>query len=267
MGRVDNKVAFVTGGADGIGLVTCRLLAKEGAKVAIVDMNEEKGAAAVQSIKDAGGEAIFIRCNITIPEEVEFAVKETVRVFGKLDIQFNNAGKQGAMYDIAHMSVETLDEFINVNIRGTWLCMHYAAPELVKTKGSIINTASIAASLGSFGGTGYGMSKGAVISMTYAVANELGIYGVRCNAISPSMVLTDQIKKSFPAEMVELRKGGNVLHRIAEPIDIANTVLFLASDESASCTGLNLYIDCGSMIRSQPFVMQPFLDRNPYPMV
>lgn len=262
MGIMQDKVTIMTGGAGGIGHVAAKLFAEHGAKLVIADMDEKGGNATAEEIRQAGGDAMFVKVNLTNPAEVKNVIDETVKAYGRIDSLVNVAGKQGGGYDIAHMEESQLDAFINVNIKGTWYFMKYAAPELVKTKGSIVNIASLAATLGSFGGTGYGMTKGAIISMTYAVANELGIYGVRCNAISPCITGTDYCKSVTSDEWFALRMKGNALRRIAEPIDIANAMLFLASDKAASCTGMNMLVDCGASVLSQPFVMEDFLPNN-----
>lgn len=264
MGRIENKVAIITGAGNGFGRESALLFSKEGAKVIVADMNEESGKKVETEVREAGGEATFVKVDITIPEQVENMVNTTLEIYGKLDILFNNAGFQARCDDIAHMQVELFDQFMNVNVRGTWLCCHYAAPHLVKTKGCIVNTASIAASLGSYGGTAYGVSKGAVLSMTYALANELGLYGVRTNAISPASAITPVIIEKYGKKFVEQRKGGNPLHRLVDPKHIAYAALYLASDEAGSCNGLNLLTDCGACIRSQPFELEDYIKRNSY---
>ena len=162
------------------------------------------------------------------------------------------------------MEVDELMPYLNINVRGPWLCIHHAAPELVKTQGKIVNIASIAALQGSYGGTCYGVSKGAVISLTYAVANELGLYGVRCNAVSPYSAATKETLSLLGEEFHELRRSGNPLHRLCEADDVAYASLFLASDESKSCTGLNLLCDCGAHVRSCPFDVEDFKKNNVY---
>lgn len=264
MGRIEGKVAIITGAGNGFGRESALLFSKEGAKVVIADMDEDAAKKVEEEIISEGGEAAAVKVDITVPEQVEKMVKTAVDMFGKIDILFNNAGFQARCDDVAHMPVELFDTFINVNVRGTWLCCHYAAPYLVQTKGSIVNTASIAASLGSYGGTAYGVSKGAVVSMTYALANELGLYGVRTNAISPASAMTPVILEKYGEAFVEQRKAGNPLHRLVDPKHIAYAALFLASDEAGSCNGLNMLVDCGAYIRSQPFELEDYIKRNSY---
>ncbi len=264
MGRLENRVAIITGAGGGFGGRMAEIFAQEGAKVVVADFNETAGQATVERVKAAGGEAMFVKVDVTNDESVKNMVAKTVEAYGKLDILINNAGKQGVKYDIAHMEVDELMPYLNINVRGPWLCIHHAAPELVKTQGKIVNIASIAALQGSYGGSCYGVSKGAVLSLTYAVANELGLYGVRCNAVSPYSAATKETISLLGEEFHELRRSGNPLHRLCEADDVAYACLFLASDESKSCTGLNLLCDCGAHVRSCPFDVEDFKKNNVY---
>lgn len=264
MGRLENRVAIITGAGGGFGGRMAEIFAQEGAKVVVADFNETAGQATVERVKTAGGEAMFVKVDVTNDESVKNMVAKTVEAYGKLDILINNAGKQGVKYDIAHMEVDELMPYLNINVRGPWLCIHHAAPELVKTQGKIVNIASIAALQGSYGGSCYGVSKGAVLSLTYAVANELGLYGVRCNAVSPYSAATKETISLLGEEFHELRRSGNPLHRLCEADDVAYACLFLASDESKSCTGLNLLCDCGAHVRSCPFDVEDFKKNNVY---
>ena len=264
MGRLENRVAIITGAGGGFGGRMAEIFAQEGAKIVVADFNESAGQSTVDRVKAAGGEAMFVKVDVTDNDSVKNMVAKTVEAYGKLDILVNNAGKQGVKYDIAHMEVDELMPYLNINVRGPWLCIHHAAPELVKTQGKIVNIASIAALQGSYGGTCYGVSKGAVISLTYAVANELGLYGVRCNTVSPYSAATKETLSLLGEEFHELRRSGNPLHRLCEADDVAYASLFLASDESKSCTGLNLLCDCGAHVRSCPFDVEDFKKNNVY---
>ena len=264
MGRIEGKTAIITGAGGGFGRETALLFAQEGAQVVIADMDSSAGKKVEAEVRAQGGDATFIEVDITSPEQVENLMKKTVEIYGKIDILFNNAGYQARCDDIAHMPLEQFDKFINVNLRGTWLCCHYGAPYLVKTKGAIVNTASIAASLGSYGGTAYGVSKAGVIALTISLANELGLYGVRANSISPASAMTPVILEKYGEAFVEQRKAGNPLHKLVDMKHVAYAALYLASDEAGSTNGLDLRVDCGACIRSQPFELEDYLKRNPY---
>lgn len=262
--RLKDKVAIITGAGGGFGRKMSEIFSEEGAKIVVADFNEKTGQETVDVVKAAGGDAIFVKVDITDSESTGNMVKKAVEAFGKVDILVNNAGKQGIKYDIAHMEVDELMPFLNVNVRGTWLCIHHAAPELVKTQGKIVNIASIAALQGSYGGSCYGVSKGAVISLTNAIANELGLYGVRCNAISPYSAQTEETLRLLGEEFHENRKSGNPLHRLCVAEDIAYAALFLASDESNMCNGVNLLLDGGCHVRSCPVDLESFKANNVY---
>ncbi|SFJ26087.1 NAD(P)-dependent dehydrogenase, short-chain alcohol dehydrogenase family [Ruminococcaceae bacterium D5] len=264
MGRLEGKVAIITGAGGGFGRRMSEIFSQEGAKIVVADFDEKSGRETVEKVVAAGGDAIFVKVDVTNDESTRNMVAKTVEQYGKLDILVNNAGKQGVKNDIAHMQVEEMMPYLNVNVRGPWLCIHHAALELVKTKGKIVNIASIAALQGSYGGTAYGVSKGAVLSLTYAVANELGLYGVRCNAVSPYSAATQETVRLLGEEFHELRKSGNPLHQLCIADDVAYASLFLASDESRSCTGLNLLCDCGAHVRSCPFDIEDFKKNNVY---
>ena len=264
MSRLKDKVAIITGAGGGFGRRMSEVFSQEGAKIVVADFDEKSGKETVEKVNEAGGDAIFVKVDVTDDESTKNMVAETVKKYGKLDILVNNAGKQGVKKDIAHMQVDEMMPFLYVNVRGPWLCIHHAAPELVKTRGKIVNISSIAALQGSYGGSAYGVSKGAVLSLTYAVANELGLYGVRCNSILPYSAATEETLRLLGEEFHELRKSGNPLHQLCTADDVAYASLFLASDESKFVTGLNLLLDGGAHVRSCPFDMEDFKRNNVY---
>ena len=259
MGRLKGKVAIITGAGSGFGRASALLFAKEGAKVVVADIGDQAGKETVRLIEEAGGDAVFVHTNVADSKESRHMIDVAVKTYGKLDILFNNAGIQGDVWqDIGHMEEEVFDRYINVNLKGVWMGIHHAAAELVKSKGCIINTASVAATQGYFGCTAYGASKGGVLTITYCVANELGRFGVRCNAISPYTAATPGIVPS-PCDL-----EGNPQHRLMEISDIANAALFLASDECTCLNGHNLLIDGGCTTKSPPFDMDRFDACNRY---
>lgn len=267
MGRVQDKVTIITGAGGGIGRQAALRFAEEGAKVVIADIVDDGGKETAKLIEAAGGEALFVHTDVTDGKSVKAMVAETVKHFGRIDVLFNNAGIQGNVHlDVAHMSEEVFDQFMAVNVKGVWNCIHYAANELVKSKGVIVNTASYAADRGNLGSTGYGVSKGAVRTMTFCVANELGIYGVRCNCISPYTALTDRIKQVLPADRIRMTEEGTAMFQMIDVGCIANTALFLASDESCAISGFDLRVDAGAGTKGQPKPIDEWKRDNPYPI-
>lgn len=262
--RLDGKVIIITGAASGFGRSGAVRFAKEGAKVVVADIDIVGAKETAEQVKAAGGEAAYVKCDVTKPEDVEAMVKFAVTTYGKLDGLWNNAGIQGETeYDIFHCPVEMIDRYLDVDVKGVWLGCHFAVPELVKTKGVILNTASIVASLGTFGCSTYGPSKGAVQTLTYTVAWEMGRLGVRCNCISPYCVATPGTLKQ-PKELLDLQKSGTVFNRLPEVDEVVNTAVFLFSDASSAVTGFDVRVDLGAGTKSMPWDINKFLAANPY---
>jgi NAD(P)-dependent dehydrogenase (short-subunit alcohol dehydrogenase family) len=251
MDRVKNKVAIVTGGGSGIGEATAKLMAKEGAKVAIVDIDEENGKRVAQEIKTAGGTAEFWHMNIANEKEVEKTFAEVNKKFGKLNILVNNAGIVGPAKPSHEYTAEEFDAVMNVNLRGTFFCTKHAAPYILKTgNGSIVNISSI---MGMLGGPAiaYNTSKGAIRNLTKADAFMYSRKGIRVNSVHPGYIVTPLFTKMASKEPDGLevaikREGGRVpMGRMGQAEEIANGILFLASDEASYVTGVELVIDGG----------------------
>jgi len=265
MNRLKGKVAVITGGGSGIGQYTSVLFSEEGAKVVVADINDEGGKETVNQIEKSGGDAIFVQTDVSKYSDCENLINGAVEKFGKKDVLFCNAGLIGhTQYDIGHQDEEIFDRFVAVNFKGVWNTIRAAAKELVKNRGSIINTCSAAATVGNYGCTIYGTTKGAVRTLTMSVANELGIYGVRCNCISPYTALTPGVQKTMNPRKEAIFHEGNPMHRLISVHDIAYTVLFLATDEARCINGVDLLIDCGANVQGQPIVMDTFFENNPY---
>jgi NAD(P)-dependent dehydrogenase (short-subunit alcohol dehydrogenase family) len=248
--RLSGKVAFITGSGSGIGQAAAILFAQEGAKVAVAELTPTAGEETVRRIEAAGGEAAFIDTDVTRPESVAAAMEETVRTFGRLNVIYNNAG--GSTPNDGPVTEAPIDEFwraIRVDLFGTWIACKYGIPYLVAAGGgSVINTASMVAIMGLAGFDAYTPAKGGIIALTRSMAVEFGSAGIRVNAIAPGMVATERGKKSVAAG----RTPGFLLERqllgFVEPIEIANTALFLASDESRPITGQTIRVDSGITI-------------------
>ncbi len=245
-----NKVALVTGGASGIGRATAMLFAQEGAAVAIIDINDEEGQSVVEEILSAGGKAIYIHCNVANSQECQAAVEKTVTYFGRLDILFNNAGIVRRS-DVMGTTEEEWDKVMAVNVKSIFLMSKFSIPYMEKTGcGSIINTSSGWGIRGGGNAVSYCASKGAVTNMTRAMAIDHGKQNIRVNAICPgdtdTPMLREEARQLNQAEKDFLAESANrPLQRFAQPIEIAQTVLYLASDAASYVTGANIVVDGG----------------------
>ncbi|MCM3129096.1 SDR family NAD(P)-dependent oxidoreductase [Paenibacillus provencensis] len=247
MAKLTDKVAIITGGAGGIGKVTAELFLKEGAKVVIVDLMQDT-LDTVKSELSSLGEIVAIQADVSNEADVEKYVKATVDQFGKIDIFFNNAGIEGKVAPIMEQKVEDFDKVISVNVRGVFLGLKHVLKVLVNQGyGSVINTSSVAGLSGSIGVTPYIASKHAVVGLTKATALEVASKNVRVNSIHPSPVNTRMMRSletGMHTDQETLAKS-IPLGRYAESSDIANLVLFLASDDSAFITGVQYRVDGG----------------------
>ena len=254
MGRLDGKVAFITGGGGGIGRATAERFAQEGAKVVVAEINAELGEAAAQSARDfaanSGGDAHFIKCDVTEKTEVQSAISETVSRYGKLDILHNNAG--GSTVQDGPVTEAPEEEFwrvIKLDLYGTFLCSKYGIPEIIKAGGgSVINMSSNVALMALPGRDCYTAAKGGIASMTRSMAAEYAEHKIRVNAIAPSVTLSDRVKKLMAASPEVEKIGQSHLLGLGLPIHIAEMAIYLAADESAITTGQILSVDSGVTI-------------------
>jgi 3-oxoacyl-[acyl-carrier protein] reductase len=247
MRRLENKVAIITGGADGIGKAGAIRFAAEGATVIIWDMNTEKGAETVGIIEKSGGKSIFEKVNTAIYSEVEAASNKAVEQFGKIDILINNAGITRDA-SLKKMTTEQWQQVIDVNLTGVFNCTKCISNFMVeKGYGRIINTSSVVALYGNFGQTNYVATKAGVIGMTKTLARELGRKGVTVNAVAPGFIATEMVKK-MPENVLKSMEEKVPTGRLGLPEEIASTYLFLASDEAAYINGATISVDGGITI-------------------
>jgi 3-oxoacyl-[acyl-carrier protein] reductase len=244
MGKLDNKVAIITGGNAGVGKEIAKLFASEGAKVVISARRQQVLEEAAKEIEAAGGTVLCVPTDISKVDDVKNLVSKTVETFGQLDILINNAGitKDGLML---RMKENDFDAVIDVNLKGTWNCMKHATKLMMKQKyGRIVSMSSVVGVMGNAGQVNYAASKSGIIGMTMSLAREVGSRGITVNAVAPGFiqtamtdVLSDDIKEQMKSQ-IPLGTFGSVQ-------DIANAVVFLASDEAKYITGQTLHVDGG----------------------
>ena len=248
MGRMDGKVALISGGARGQGAAEAGLFAQEGAKVVIGDLLDVDGMRVAAEIAELGGEAIYVHLDVTREEDWRNAVEAAVAAYGKLDVLVNNAGiwRRGRVEDT---TVEDWDTVQNVNSKGVFLGTKAAIPEMRKAGGgSVINISSTAGLVGGPRSTAYSASKGAVRLFTKATAIQYAREGIRANSIHPGPIDTEMIQQVWQGEENSREESiaRTPLGRVGTVTDIAYGALFLASDESSFMTGSELVIDGGS---------------------
>ncbi len=246
--KLENKVAVITGGGSGMGRASALLFAAEGAKVAVVDLDERSAAETASEINAAGGQAAAIRADVSKEKDAENMIAAAEKRFGTPTIIFNNAGIEGESAYIAKMTEDAFDRVIAINLRGVFLGMKYVLPGMIKAGGgAIVNQASIAGMVAVRGGVAYCAAKAGVIAMTRVAALEYARYNIRVNCICPGGIETAMAKR--------IRKGAapdpkavsriSVLNRMGQPEEIAKMALFLASDDASFATGAPFVVDGG----------------------
>ncbi len=246
--QLDGKIALITGGSSGIGRETAVLFAQHGASLAIADLNPDGGQDTVQLIREAGGTAVFIQTDVAQAAQVENMVNEVMREYGRLDIAFNNAGIEGAPVRTIDVTEAEFDQILAVNAKGVWLCLKYEIQQMLRQgSGSIINTASVAGLIGAHSMSAYAASKHAVVGLTRTAAVEYARKGIRINAVCPAIIRTAMVERAI-AQLPQLEHGAiqnNPSRRLGNPNEVAQAVLWLASDASSFTTGATLTVDGG----------------------
>lgn len=251
MGKLNSKVAIITGASSGIGRVAAAIFASEGANVVVTSRRTEAGEATINMIKKSGGEATFIRTDVSKAKDVKEMVKATVNIYGRLDVLYNNAAIVHEPASTVDIRVDEWGKTIAINLTGSWLCMKYAIPEMIKSGGgSIINTASLAAQIGVPNQIAYSAAKGGIIAMSRVAAVEYASKGIRVNCIAPGPIATPMLIGFYGDEGVRYLSGLNPRSQLGRMEDVVQLALFLASNESSHIIGQTLAIDGGHTIDS-----------------
>lgn len=243
------QVALVTGAANGIGRATAQAFAAEGLKVVVADLDVLGGEETVALIQAAGGEALFVSCNVTREADVQNLMARTVQAYGRLDYAFNNAGIEIEKGRLAEGSLDEFDAIMGVNVKGVWLCMKYQLPLLLaQGGGAIVNTASVAGLGAAPKMSIYAASKHAVIGLTKSAAIEYAKKKIRVNAVCPAVIDTDMFRRAYEADpkKAEFAAAMHPVGRIGKVEEIASAVLYLCSDGAAFTTGHALTVDGGA---------------------
>jgi NAD(P)-dependent dehydrogenase (short-subunit alcohol dehydrogenase family) len=246
--ELEGKVGLVTGGTSGIGRDTALLFAKAGAKVVVAGRRELQGEETIQLIRAAGGDGLFVKSDVSKASQVDALIQTAVEKFGRLDIAFNNAGIEGVWVPIVRQSEEDWDRTIDINLKGVWLCLKYEIRQMLRQAGggAIVNMASINGLIGAAGAAAYSASKHGVIGLTKSAALETARSGIRINAVCPAVVATAMGERLFGAPAV--RKYVLSCHpigRFGKPMEIAEAVVWMCSDQASFMTGQSLVLDGG----------------------
>ena len=242
------RVALVTGGAAGIGRATAQAFAAEGLQVVVSDLDAAGGEGTVELIRAAGGDALFVRCNVTDENEVQNLLAQAVSAYGRVDYAFNNAGIEIEKGKLADGSIDEFDAIMGVNVKGVWLCMKYQLPlMLAQGGGAIVNTASVAGLGAAPKMSIYAASKHAVIGLTKSAAIEYAKKKIRVNAVCPAVIDTDMFRRAYEADpkKADFAAAMHPVGRIGKVEEIASAVLYLCSDGAAFTTGHSLAVDGG----------------------
>ena len=247
-GTVDGQVALVTGGSGGIGRATALEFAHQGARVVVSDLLAEAGQETVRLIGAAGGQATFIKTDVTQAAQVEALIGQTVETYGRLDCAFNNAGIEGGMAKTGDYAEERWEQVIRINLKGVWLCMKYEIQHMLgHGGGAIVNTASVAGLVGFRYGPAYVASKHGVNGLTKTAALEYAKAGIRVNAVCPGVIKTPMFERGLQKnpDLEERFASVHPVGRIGQPEEIARAVVWLCSPAASFVTGTQLPVDGG----------------------
>ena len=248
------QVALVTGAAGGIGRAVALALGQVGAKVLLVDIAKDAGLHTQSLIKDVGGEAMFVQADVSDPEQVQNYVNTAVQAWGRIDIFMNNAAWQGEIHSLVDYPLDVFEKVMNINVRGVFLGLKYVLPIMIQQgKGAVVNTASLGSFLATRKLGPYTASKHAVMGLTKTAALEVARKGIRVNAVCPGPVDTEMLREieasqaTGSAEQLRAQRTASIPDgRYADPVEVANLMLYLASDLSSHITGQGIQINGGS---------------------
>jgi len=250
-GILANKVGMITGAASGIGRATAKIFAAEGARVVVSDVDEAGGNETVSLIKAAGGDAVFVRCDVSKSAEVNALIKACVSHYGRLDCAFNNAGISGRMANTVMCTEENFDRNIAVNLKGVWLCMKAEIQQFLDqdSAGAIVSTASIAGLVGSKNAGAYVAAKHGVVGLTKTAALEYATKGIRVNAVCPGVIRTPMLERMFETnpKMEQAMIGFEPIGRFGAPSEIGEAAVWLCSDQASFVTGHAMVVDGGAI--------------------
>jgi NAD(P)-dependent dehydrogenase (short-subunit alcohol dehydrogenase family) len=249
------KVGIVTGGTSGIGRDAAILFARAGVKVVVAGRREVEGKETIDLVRAAGGDGLFVKTDVAIAAEVQALVRKTVEKFGRLDIAFNNAGIEGSLMPIVEQPEEDWDRTIDINLKGTWLCLKYEIQQMLKQGGggAIVNMASVAGLIGSSGFATYCASKHGVMGLTKSTALETARNGIRINVVCPAVIETPMGERIFGGpEIRPYAIGLHPLGRFGKPMEVAEAVVWMCSDRASFMTGQSLVLDGGFLAGPNP---------------
>ena len=256
---LDGEVALVTGAGSGIGRTSAQLFAAQGARVVAVDVDADAGAASVQQIAEAGGEACFVQADVSQADEIEHAVREAAAHFGRLDVLFNVVGVSGRRWGdgpTAECTEEAWDRVLAINLKSVFLCCKYALQAMLRQEGggAIVNLSSVLGLVGGdadFATHAYAASKGGIISLTRSIASYYAPQGIRANVICPGLIATPMSARAQSNETIRAKLPAlqPLTGDFGRPDDVAHAALYLASDQAAFVTGTVLTVDGGWTMR------------------